>query len=342
MYVLVFRSRELLSYGEESIGTKTLVKRVSILLPERGEPIQIPVILGNGIRGVLRDIITQVFLEKVAKVAESGKEGKKEEEEKRKVEVDARLLLLMMSGGTLRGRGEEGVVARVIIENLRERVGLLPPLSMMGFALANVMIPSKIKVSSFYPVCDETYNLIEDLVTMVQGSASTVDFEKLRQISVKDIVGEMQMMRKDDASKLVALSIRGIDVFGMSELNPVPEEKKEEEERAPVQMRFQREYVLPGTVFIGYISEITSLTPPERELLALGIKRLEEIGVGGAVARGFGSFSLEYNGLSGMLPSGNKSELEEFIKENLRDILEVLKSNPEDWLKIPGKQRASV
>ena len=56
MYVLVLRSREPISYGEESIGVKTLVKKISILLPEQGEVIQVPVILGNGFRGVLRDV----------------------------------------------------------------------------------------------------------------------------------------------------------------------------------------------------------------------------------------------------------------------------------------------
>jgi len=346
MYVLVFRNREPLSYGEESIGTKTLVKRVSILLPEEGsEPIQIPMILGNGIRGILRDIITQVFLERVAKVAGKGKEEKKE------VEVDARLLLLMMSGGTLKERegkqravkekegveGEEkeraaaGEVAAGVIKNIREKVNLLPPLSMMGFALANVMIPSKIKVSLFYPVCYETYNLINDLVDMIRGSVSTVDFEKLKQVRIKDLVGEVQMMRKDDKSKLATLSIEGVNISNISEFKLASEE--EEEKKEAIQMRFQREYVVSGTVFIGYISEIFPLTPPEKELLALGINRMKEIGVGGAIARGFGSFSLEYNGLGSVLPSGNKSILEEFIEKNLNNILEILRSNPEEWLK---------
>ena len=44
MYVLVLRSREPISYGEEAVGIKTLIKRISILLPEQGEILQVPVI----------------------------------------------------------------------------------------------------------------------------------------------------------------------------------------------------------------------------------------------------------------------------------------------------------
>ncbi|RLE87966.1 MAG: hypothetical protein DRN04_17610, partial [Thermoprotei archaeon] len=72
----------------------------------------------------------------------------------------------------------------------------------------------------------------------------------------------------------------------------------------------------------------------EKELLALSVKRIEESsGVGGAVARGFGSFSIEYSDLDNLVTSNNKSKLDKFIEEKLCDILNTLNSNPEDWLR---------
>lgn len=334
MYTLVIRNREPLSYGEESIGVKTLVKRISILLPERGEVIHVPAILGNGFRGVLRDVMTYVFLEKVAEKAKA---------KNRNVEVDARVLLLMLTGGVLKRRGDEQVTARSI-ENLRKKVELLLPLSTMGFALSNVMIPSKIKVSVFYPISKETFNLVKDLVERVKGSASSINFDKLKEISIKDLVGEVQMTHKDDISKLTSIHLENVNISnigladairgrGQGESTQESEEASEERVRVRLQAIFQREYVLPGTVFIGYISEIVPLTDAERELLSLSINRLEEdIGIGGAVVRGFGSFTIEYNDLLKKVEEG-ESKLEKFIDDKLDDILDVLKSNPEKWLR---------
>lgn len=333
MYVLVLRNREPLSYGEESVGVKTLIKKISILLPERGEVVQVPAILGNGLRGVLRDVMTYVFLEKVAEKAKA---------KNKNVEVDARVLLLMLTGGVLKRRGEEQITARSI-ENLRKKVELLPPLSSMGFALSNVMIPSKIKVSVFYPISKETFNLVKDLVEKVKNNISSINFDELKEISVKDLVGEVQMMHKDDVSKLTSLRLDNINISNIDSADTIrgrsqgestqeSEETSEERTRARLQAIFQREYVLPGTVFIGYVSEIVPLTDVERELLALSIKRLEEgSGVGGAVARGFGSFIIEHNELTNYIKE-NESKLDKFIEEKLDSIVNVLKSDPETWL----------
>jgi len=337
MYVLLLRNREPLSYGEEAVGIKALIKRINILLPERGEVIRIPVILGNGIRGVLRDLMTIVFLEKVAEAAKS---------KGQKVEVDSRVLLLMLSGGVLT-RGGEGRVTAKAIDNLRKEVELLPPLSLMGFALSNVMVPSKIKVSTFYPVCNETFGLIETLVDRVQksGKASSIDFDKLRLLSVKSIVGEVQMMHKDDLAKLTSFSIENLSIANIEKADTVRggvvQEKTQDEQeelRARLQALFQREYIVPGTLFIGYISEVVSLTDAERELLALGLRKLEECaGLGGAVARGFGALSLVYTDLD-VAQGMNGSKLRSFIEENLDKIIKALKSNPEEWIVEKGGQ----
>ena len=312
MYILVLRSREPISYGEESVGIKTLIKRVSILLPEQGEVVQVPVILGNGLRGVLRDIMTNVFLEKVAEILNNTNNNKE-------IEIDARVLLLMLTGGVLTRRGEEQVTAKSI-DKLRQRTEVLLPLNIMGFALTNVMIPSKIKVSVFYPVCSETSALTKDLIDQVKDKTN-IDFDKLSSTSVRHLIDEVQMMHKDDVSKLTNISLPKVKLTNVDKAD------------TRLQAIFQREYVVPGVAFIGFISEIVPLSDAERELLALSIKRLKESsGIGGAVARGFGSFSIEYNDLDNLISNSTPSKLDEFIKSNLEGILNALNSNPEEWL----------
>lgn len=155
------------------------------------------------------------------------------------------------------------------------------------------------------------------------------------------------MMHKDDVSKLASIALPNLKLTNISESDVIrgrqAQEVTEQEEsrtfheqervRARLQAIFQREYVLSGTVFIGFISEIIPLNDAEKELLALSVKRIEESGgVGGAVARGFGSFSIEYSDLDNLVTSSNESKLDKFIEEKLCDILNALNSNPEDWL----------
>jgi CRISPR type IV-associated protein Csf2 len=333
MYILLLQAREPISYGEESVGIKTLIKRVNVLLPEKCEVIQVPVTLGNGIRGVLRDVITYTFLNKVVEASK---------DKNRSVEVDARLLLLMLTGGVLRRREEAPITAKEI-DALRKKVELLLPLNLMGFAIANIMVPSKIKVSVFYPICSETYDLVEDLINKIKDELK-INIEEFRNIPLKKLVSEIQMMHKDDVSRLVSTipqSIKVLNIDKVDTIRGVPSEESESErsekarrerEEARIQALFQREYVLPGTLFIGYVSEIIPLTEYEKELLKLAIESIN--GLGGAVARGFGAFRILYNGIKCVSAENSDSKLRSFIKDNLDNILDVLKSNPEEWLGI--------
>ena len=329
MYVLLLQAREPISYGEESVGIKTLIKKVSVLLPERHEIVEVPVIFGNGVRGVLRDVLTYTFLNKVVEVA-------KNKNKNMTVEVDARLLLLMLTGGVLRKRGEAPITADKI-KNLKEKVELLPPLNIMGFAIANVMVPSKIKVSMFYPICKETYSLVEDLIGKVKCYLKT-SVEMFKEIPLKKLVSETQMMHKDDASRLVNVLSQDIRVSNIEQIDVmrgISSGASESREEARLQALFQREYVVPGTLYIGYISEIVPLAGHEMELLELAIENI--VGLGGAVARGFGAFRILYSNFRG---NGGKgaSELKNFIETKLGSILETLKTNPEGWL---GQARAT-
>jgi len=332
MYVLLLQAREPISYGEESVGIKTLIKKVSILLPERHEIIEVPVIFGNGVRGVLRDVLAYTFLNKVAEVAKDKNQS---------VEVDARLLLLMLTGGVLRRREEAPITAKEI-DALKEKVKLLPPLNIMGFAIANVMVPSKIKVSTFYPICSETYGLVEDLINKIKNDLK-INIDKFKEIPLKKLVSEIQMMHKDDVSRLVNVLPQDIKVsnvdkidtmrstsLGVSEGEGSEKEGAREREEIRLQALFQREYVLPGTLYIGYISEIVPLTRHETELLKLAIENIS--GLGGAVTRGFGAFRMLYSDFKRIHNKEGDSELKRFIGDNFNAILNILKTNPEEWL----------
>ena len=135
------------------------------------------------------------------------------------------------------------------------------------------------------------------------------------------------MMHKDDITRFVNLSTHHI--IKMEDVDKirgiVSEESKDEKVR--LQALFQREYILPGTLFIGYITEIVPLTDYEKELLYLAINNIS--GLGGAIVRGFGAFKLVYSDFK-----CNKEcpSLRNFIEKNIDKILEILKSDPEKWL----------
>ncbi|WP_448579736.1 RAMP superfamily CRISPR-associated protein [Thermosphaera sp.] len=332
MYVLLIQAHEPISYGEESVGIKTLIKKVSILLPERHEIIEVPVIFGNGVRGVLRDVLAYTFLNKVVEVAKNRNES---------VEVDARLLLLMLTGGVLRRREETPITAKEI-NDLKEKVKLLPPLNIMGFAIANVMVPSKIKVSTFYPICSETYDLVGDLIDKIENDLKNY-IGKFKEIPLKKLVSEIQMMHKDDVSRLVNVLPQDVKVSNIDKIDTMrgtslrvsegegsEKESTREREKSSLQALFQREYVLPGTLYIGYISEIVPLAGHEIELLKLAIENIS--GLGGAVTRGFGAFKMLYSDFEHTHNKEGDSELKKFIEDNFNKILSNLKTNPEEWL----------
>lgn len=296
LLTLTLQALEPISVGLESTGIKMLLYRMPVVTPS-GDVLEIPVIPGNSLRGVLRDAMAIKFLSDVRKHQQN-------------VSVHAGTAVSLFSGGIL-ARGEEaGVSATDLNRLMKDYVQYLLPISILGASIGKIMIPSKIKVGMGYPVTRETDFLVSHLsnVTPVH--------------SLEDILVSVLMTRKDDRAKFGQLADLGIQLSGLDAFL----EKAGGERGVAVQQRFEREAVAPGTQFVTYIREILPLTDPERGLL---LKTLDQLySVGGRIAGGLGEFKLI--SITAARNAKNARAYDQFIKDKFNQIVEALKKNPQE------------
>ncbi len=294
---LTLQALEPISVGLESTGIKMLLYRMSVVKPS-GEVLEIPVIPGNSLRGVLRDAMAIQFLSDVRK-------------HNANISVHAGTAVSLFSGGILARSEEAGVSATDLDRLMREYVQYLLPISILGASIGKIMIPSKIKVGMGYPVTHETAFLVSHL-------GNVTPTQKL-----EDILVSVLMTRKDDRAKFGQLASLGVQLSGLDEFL---QETAGQRREVAVQQRFEREAVAPGTQFVTYIRETLPLTEPEKGLLFKTLDQLSS--VGGRIAGGLGEFKLTINNITNARTA--QSEYERFIKEKSNQIADALKKNPQE------------
>jgi len=292
---ILITTKEPLSIGLESIGIKTLLYKIPIVF-KNGETKEVPIIPGNSLRGVLRDTMAKRFIMDVC--------GESPE----KIEIDPGTALSMFSGGILSKRGTTTVNS--VHTLIHEFAHVLLPLSILGFAVSNAIVPGKIKVGCGYPVVKETKELIEDM------------YWKDTKIGLEDIYTTVLLTRKNDMSK-----ISKIDKIHYDEREAENYLRSESEETGTLQQRMIREAIIPNVDFITYIREVLPLRPEEKGLLW---KTLEEIdSLGGSIARGLGGVKLSL--LNGKDSKIEKKPYETFVSDHKENIKEQLKKSPTDF-----------
>ncbi|MEM4402516.1 MAG: hypothetical protein QW376_08585 [Candidatus Caldarchaeum sp.] len=299
MLTLTLQALEPISIGLESTGIKMLLYRIPIITPS-GEVLEVPVIPGNSLRGVLRDAMAIQFLLDVQR-------------QQTNTSVHAGTAVSLFSGGIL-ARGEEaGVNASDLDRLMNEYVRYLLPISILGASVSKIMIPSKIKVGMGYPVTHETSFLVNHLSNITPTH------------SLEDILVSVLMTRKDDRAKFGQLADLGIQLSGLD----VFLEKAGGEREVVVQQRFEREAVAPGTRFVTYIRELLPLADAEKGLL---LKTLDQLSsVGGRIAGGLGEFRLiRVDGVTGADKNKAQHAYDEFIRSKGQEIAEALKKNPQE------------
>lgn len=298
LLTLTLQALEPISVGLESTGIKMLLYRMPVVT-SRGEVLEIPVIPGNSLRGVLRDAMAIQFLSDIR-------------QQQSNVSVHAGTAVSLFSGGIL-ARGEEvGVNATALDRLMKDYVRYLLPISILGASIGKIMIPSKIKVGMGYPVTHETASLVSHLsnVTPVH--------------SLEDILVSVLMTRKDDRAKFGQLADLGIQ---LSDLDAFLEKAGGEQE-VVVQQRFEREAVAPGTQFVTYIRDLLPLTDHEKGLLLETLNQL--FSVGGRIAGGLGEFKLtSVDGIANADRDNALNSYRQFIKDNSKKIADALKENPQ-------------
>lgn len=294
---ILITAKEPLSVGMESIGIKTLLYKIPVILKD-GEILQLPIIPGNSFRGVLRDTMAKRFILDVCENhPDSGR-----------VEIDAGTALSMFSGGVLSRRGASEVESvHTLIEGYAQ---YLLPLSILGFAVSNTIVPGKIKIGCGYPIVKETKDLVEDIYWVDTS------------VKLEDICTDILLTRKNDIDKITQIREIHYDEVKAKEYLG-----SESEEAGALQQRMIREAIIPGTIFVTYVRDVLPLRPEEKGLLWKALGEIRSLG--GSTARGLGEVKLSiYN--EGDTEKAEK-EYKTFIQNNIKKIDEVLKKSPTDF-----------
>ena len=123
-------------FGDEKTGSSPTLRTIAVYSPTDDAIIDLPVISGNAIRGMLRRLVMADMLERVGYQLNSTK-----------------LHHALFTGGILESTDEASGVLDLALKNrVRERI---PPLALFGTALGNQMIRGCLTVEFAFPVCAE-------------------------------------------------------------------------------------------------------------------------------------------------------------------------------------------
>ncbi len=123
--------------GNEKTGSTPVLRTIYMYVDSMGE-VPIPYINGNAIRGKLRRLLMREFLQLVGINPE---------------DLNTKLYHIFFTGGAL--ESTEDTYATINLELRKDIRKLLIPLSLLGGAIGNQLIPGKLKVGHAFPVCRE-------------------------------------------------------------------------------------------------------------------------------------------------------------------------------------------
>lgn len=135
--------------GGQSFGTSSKLRREKFVQPD-GSVEGIPVLSGNGLRGMLRD---KGMLQMCGMLGYGVNE---ETGEVRGLSLPA--FYFLFSGGTLTSEGGKALD----IDRARELRGLIPLVGVFGGAVGNMILPGKVQIGKAIPICAETVHLLPE------------------------------------------------------------------------------------------------------------------------------------------------------------------------------------
>jgi CRISPR type IV-associated protein Csf2 len=186
--------------GGEQNGITTQLRREKFVQPD-GEVEDVPVISGNSIRGLLRDIGMFYMLQKLGYGVniESGKvEG-----------LTLPAFYFLFSGGALVSNGESALN----VDYFRKMKETIPLIGLFGGAIGNSIMPGKIKIGKMIPICDETMHLMPEKVKS-ETVKSIWDYCQLEMYTRKDDEKNenLRKMIDEDTRKLLGSSGSKMDI----------------------------------------------------------------------------------------------------------------------------------
>ena len=132
-----------ISHGsDEDFGMEQRLRTIEMTVRENGNLYHedIPVISGNSLRGQLRDLLAEDFLNRISTDDEP-------------VEVGDTLSNALWAGGSLERTAGPGKLNRRMLNGIREHI---PPLSLLGTAISDQMVEGRLNMGMLTPIATET------------------------------------------------------------------------------------------------------------------------------------------------------------------------------------------
>src|SRR5690606_35908915 len=232
--------RSPLSHVAETISTTAYLNQEPVLQPD-GTVEEVFVYNGNSWRGQLRDLIATYFLEHVGSP---------------QIGLDA--FHLLYSGGSIGGNQQTDIA------QARAYRRLIPPIALLGGGIGNQILPGKLRVSNFYPVCREA-----------PPSLYPVDPDERARISYRALTMEKSYSRKDDSKNPLlagALESRAPSqaTMALEDGDGAPSKRGKRDDGVAQQMRMTVEVVIAGTQLVGHL-DLLDATEVELGCLVSGL-----------------------------------------------------------------------
>jgi len=133
--------------GGQSFGITSKLRREKFVQPD-GTVEEVPVISGNALRGMLRDV-GMLHMCKALGYGEPDEDG-------RPRGLSLAAFYFLFSGGALTSTGSRGID----LDAARQVRTLIPLVGVFGGAMGNSIMPGKLKIGKAIPICRETAHLL--------------------------------------------------------------------------------------------------------------------------------------------------------------------------------------
>lgn len=181
------------------------------------------------------------------------------------VKVDKERFNILFSGGNISG------AQTVDIDQAKKYRQLLPMISVFGAGVGNQILAGKMTMGFALPVCRETKEILPDDVQMKETDKAGTSWRQM--------TGTVSFTRMDDSK----------DVNLRRYMAGEPEEKKKKETEAATQMRYEVEYLCPGSILYHEITVAEDATLVEIGVLITALEEFAKDPVlGGMSGKGFG------------------------------------------------------
>lgn len=266
-----------ISHIGETRGINSMLRREKMVMAD-GSVEEIPVISGNGMRGLLRD-------RGMYHLCRSLSYGVNEDTgEVAGLSLPA--FYFLFSGGSLTKEGGKAWD----IDAARKMRNINPLVSIFGGALGNMIMPGKIKIGKLIPLCEETRHLLPERFTNGHGS-------------IWSMLQQEPYVRKDDEKdeglrQLIAPEARALLEAKNTEKR-LKREKKEDDIDTEIgkhqQMRYYVETFAAGTEFFWDIC-LDDVTEIEKEaFMTCLVEFARKPYIGGKSGIGHGKVNVKFD-----------------------------------------------